>query len=88
MIGLFENPVPPKCEVERKALTRVLCKQNINWNVLILDFKMDRHLRAMATQRPDIRTHVVWESSKSLRGENGASELQRRWPGAPRRLYW
>ena len=66
LIGLFENPVPPKCEVERKVLTRVLCKPNIDWDVPILDFKTDRHLRAMATQRPDIRTHVVWESSKSL----------------------
>ena len=64
LVGLFENPVPPKCEVERKVLTRLLCKQNIDWDVLILDFKTDRHLRAMATQRPD--NHVVWESSKSL----------------------
>ena len=65
LIGLFEKPVPASSEVERKVLTRVLCKKNIDWDVLILDFKTDRHMRAMATLRPDILTPVVWESSKS-----------------------
>ena len=66
LIELFQNPVPPASDVARKVLTRVLCKQDIAFERPILDFKTDRHLRAMATQRPDIRTHVVWESSKSL----------------------
>ena len=65
LIDLFEKPVPPSSDVERKVLTRVLCKQNINWDRPILDFKTDRHMGAMATLRPDILEHVVWESCKS-----------------------
>ena len=66
LIDLFQQPVPLSSEVERKVLTRVLCKMDIAFDRPILDFKTDRHLRAMATQRPDIRTPVVWESSKSI----------------------
>ncbi len=65
MIGLFQQPVPASSDVERKVLTRVLCKQNINWDRPVLDFKPDRHMGAMATQRPDILAPVVWESSKT-----------------------
>jgi hypothetical protein len=65
LIGLFQNPVPASGDVERKVLTRVLCKQNINWDRPILDFKTDRHMGAMAKQRPDILAPVVWESSKT-----------------------
>jgi hypothetical protein len=65
LIGLFQNPVKASADVERKVLTRVLCKQNINWDRPILDFKTDRHMIAMAAQRPDILEPVVWESCKS-----------------------
>ena len=65
LIGLFQQPVPASSDVERKVLTRVLCKQDINWDRPILDFKTDRHMGAMATQRPDILEPVVWESCKS-----------------------
>ncbi len=65
LIGLFQQPVQASSEVERKVLIRVLCKQNINWERQVLDFKMDRHMIAMAAQRPDILAPVVWESSKT-----------------------
>ena len=65
LIDLFEKPVPPSSDVERKVLTRVLCKQNINWDWPVLDFKTDLHMEAMAKQRPDILAPVVWESSKT-----------------------
>ncbi len=65
LIGLFQQPVPASSDVERKVLTRVLYKQNINWDRPVLDFKMDRHMIAMAAQRPDILAPVVWESSKT-----------------------
>lgn len=65
LIELFQNPVKQASEVARKVLTRVLCKQNINWDRPILDFKTDRHMAAMATLRPDILEPVVWESCKS-----------------------
>ena len=65
LIDLFEKPVQPSSDVERKVLTRVLCKKDIAWDRPILDFKTDRHMRAMAAQRPDILAPVVWESSKT-----------------------
>ena len=65
LINLFEKPVPPSSDVERRVLTRVLCKQNIDWDRPILDFKNGPRLEAMAKLRPDITTPVVWESSKS-----------------------
>ena len=65
LIDLFEKPVPLASDVARKVLTRVLCKQDIAFDRPILDFKMDRHMAAMAKQRPDILDPVVWESCKS-----------------------
>ena len=65
LIDLFQQPVPLSSEVERKVLTRVLCKKDIAFDRPILDFKTDRHMAAMATQRPDILEPVVWESCKS-----------------------
>ena len=65
LIDLFQNPVPLASDVARKVLTRVLCKQDIAFDRPILDFKMDRHMAAMATLRPDILEPVVWESCKS-----------------------
>ncbi len=65
LIGLFQLLVQASSDVERKVLTRVLCKQNINWDRPVLDFKTDRHMGAMATLRPDILAPVVWESSKT-----------------------
>ncbi len=65
LIDLFEQPMQPSSDVERKVLTRVLCKQNINWDRQILDFKTDSHMGAMAMLLPDILEHVVWESCKS-----------------------
>ena len=65
LIDLFQNPVPSSSDVERRVLTRLLCKPNIDFDRPILDFKNDRHLAAMAKIRTDITTHVVWESSKS-----------------------
>ena len=65
LIELFQNPVPLASDVARKVLTRVLCKQDIAFDRPILDFKTDRHMGAMAKQRPDILTPVVWESSKT-----------------------
>ena len=65
LIDLFEKPVPPSSDVERRVLTRVLCKKDIAWDRPILDFKTDRHMAAMATLRPDILEPVVWESCKS-----------------------
>ena len=65
LIDLFEKPVPLASDVERKVLTRVLCKQDIAFDRPILDFKTDRHMAAMATLRPDILDPVVWESCKS-----------------------
>ncbi len=67
-VGLFQRqPVPASSDVERNVLTRVLCKQNINWpgDRPVLDFKTDRHMGAMAKQRPDILASVVWEFSKT-----------------------
>ncbi len=67
LIGLFQHwqPVPASSDVERKVLTRVLCKQNINWDRPVLDFKNDRHMIAIAALHPDILSPVVWESSKT-----------------------
>ena len=65
LIDLFQNPVPLASDVARKVLTRVLCKQDIAFDRPILDFKMDRHMAAMATLRPDILDPVVWETCKS-----------------------
>ena len=65
LIELFQNPVSQASDVARKVLTRVLCKQDIAFERPILDFKNDRHMAAMATLRPDILEHVVWESCKS-----------------------
>jgi hypothetical protein len=65
LIDLFEKPAPPSSDVERRVLTRVLCKKDIDFDWPILDFKTDRHMGAMATLRPDILAPVVWESSKS-----------------------
>ena len=65
LIDLFEKPVPPSSDVERKVLTRVLCKKDIAWDRPILDFKTDRHMGAMAAQHPDILEPVVWGSCKS-----------------------
>ncbi len=65
LIDLFEKPVPPSSDVERKVLTRVLCKKYIAWDRQILDFKTDRHMGAMAAQRPDILEPVGRESCKS-----------------------
>ncbi len=65
LIDLFEKPVPPSSDVERKVLTRVLCKKDIAWDRPILDFKTDSHMRAMAAQRPNILEPVVWEFCKS-----------------------
>jgi hypothetical protein len=59
LIGLFQLPVPASSDVERKVLTRVLCKQNINWDWPVLDFKTDRHMGAMATLHPDISSRGV-----------------------------
>ena len=65
LIELFQNPVSQASDVARKVLTRVLCKQDIAVERPILDFKNDRHMAAMATQRPDILEPVVWETCKS-----------------------
>ena len=65
LIELFQNPVPQASDVARKVLSRVLCKQDIAFDRPILDFKMDRHMAAMAKMRPDILDPVVWESCKS-----------------------
>jgi hypothetical protein len=65
LIGLFQKPVQASGNVERKVLTRFLCTQNINWDQPVLYFKTDRHMEAMAKQRPDILAPVVWESSKT-----------------------
>jgi hypothetical protein len=65
LIELFQNPVSQASDVARKVLTRVLCKQDIAFDRPILDFKMDRHMAAMAKLRPDILDPVVWESCKS-----------------------
>jgi hypothetical protein len=64
LIELFQNPVSQASDVARKVLTRVLCKQDIAVERPILDFKNDRHMAAMAKQRPDILEPVVWESCK------------------------
>ena len=66
LIDLFEKPVPLASDVARKVLTRVLCKQDIAFERPILDFKNDRHMAAMAAQRPDILEPVVWESCKPV----------------------
>ena len=47
LIDLFQNPVPATSDVERKVMTRVLCKQDIDWDRPILCFKNCRHLEAM-----------------------------------------
>ena len=66
LIDLFQNPVPATSDVERKVMTRVLCKQDIDWDRPILCFKNCRHLEAMAKMRIDITNPVVWEASKSV----------------------
>ena len=63
LIELFQNPVSQASDVARKVLTRVLCKQDIAVERPILDFKNDRHMAAMATQRPDILEPVVSEAA-------------------------
>ena len=67
LIDLFEKPVPQSSDVQRRVLTRVLCKKDIDFDRPILDFKTGRHMAAMATLRPDILAPVVWESSKSAK---------------------
>ena len=76
LIGLFQQPVQASSDVERKVLTCVLCKQNINWDRPVLDFKTDRHMGAMATQRPDILAPVVWESTQSSQTDDTKTVLQ------------
>ena len=44
LIDLFQKPVPASGDVERKVLTRVLCKMDIAFDRPILDFKTDRHM--------------------------------------------
>ncbi len=90
LIGLFQQPVPASRYVERKVLTCVLCKQNINWDRPVLDFKTDRHMGVMATLRPDILAPVVWESSKTDDTKTvlqNIRDVERRGPGVPRKLY-
>jgi hypothetical protein len=65
LIALFQQPVPSTNETERKVQMRVLGNPAINFDRPILDFKLNRHLEAMAALRSDIVTPVVWEHLKS-----------------------
>ena len=64
LIELFEKPVTPERETERKGLTRILCNPALNFARPIFDFEEVLHLNTMARLRPDLVQPVIWETSE------------------------
>lgn len=64
LVDLFEKPVTPQHDTERKVLTRIFCNPALNFARPIFDFEEVLHLNAMARLRPDLEQPVIWETSE------------------------
>ena len=61
---MFEKPLTKERDTERKVLTQIFCKTELNFARPIFDFEETFLLNAMARLRLDLVQPLIWETSE------------------------